>query len=346
LLPNENKGDASMTLEDRVHAFRLHVFSRAEELGNVSAACRELGISRSLYYRFKKRHERYGADGLHPKRTRGRPGRPPQLAAHEERAVIALALAQPAFGPQRISDQLVRQGIQVAPCTVYRALRRHRLGTRAERLVVLERHSAVRAGLLTERTRRAIEKARPMPSSRHVEARVPGELVCLDSFYIGKLKGVGKVWQITACDAATSYGLARVFAGEPSSEVSAAFLRERIVPEFAQAGWKLRRVLTDGGSEFKAVFQEACRELGVRHTRTKPRHAWTNGFVERLQGTILHEHWRVEFRRRYFTRLAHLETSLQSYLRFYNHERTHRGYRTRGRTPGELVWGVTDVRAR
>ncbi len=335
-----------MTLEDKVHAFRLHVFSRAEELGNVSAACRELGISRSLYYGLRKRQLRYGPDGLHPKRTRGRPGRPPQLAVHAERAVIALALAQPAFGPQRLSDQLVRQGIRVAPCTVYRALRRHRLGTRAERLVVLERHSAVRAGLLTERTRRAIEKARPMPSCRHVEARVPGELVCLDCFYIGKLKGVGKVWQITACDAATSYGLARVFVGEPTAEVAAAFLRERIVPEFARAGWTVERVLTDGGSEFKGVFQKACRELGIRRTRTKPRHAWTNGFVERLQGTILHEHWRVEFRRRYFTRLAQLDASLQGYLRFYNHERTHRGYRTRGRTPGELVWGVTHVQDR
>jgi len=260
--------------------------------------------------------------------------------------VIALAVAQPAFGPQRISDQLVHQGIRVAPSTVYRALRRHRLGTRSERLVVLERHSAVRAGLLTERTRRAIEKARPMPSSRHVEARAPGELVCLDCFYIGKLKGVGKIWQITACDAATSYGLARIFVGDPSAEVAAAFLRERIVPELAQAGWKVRRVLTDGGSEFKGVFQKGCRDLGIRQTRTKPRHAWTNGFVERLQGTILHEHWRVEFRRRYFTRLAQLEASLQGYLRFYNHERTHRGYRTRGRTPGELVWGVTDVQDR
>ena len=322
-----------MTLEDKVHAFRLHVFSRAEELGNISAACRELGISRTLYYRLKERHERYGSDGLHPKRTRGRPGRPPQLAAHVERVMIAFALAQPAFGPQRLSDQLARQGLEIAPSTVYRALRRHRLGTRGQRLVVLERHSAVRAGLLTERTRRAIEKARPMPSTRHVEAQVPGELVCLDCFYIGKLKGVGKVWQITACDAATSYGLARVFLGEPSAEVAAGFLREWIVPEFAQAGWKVERVLTDGGSEFKGAFLEACRELGIRRTRTQPRHAWTNGFVERLQGTILQEHWRVEFRRRYFTRLAQLGASLQSYLRFYNHERSHRGYRTRGRTP-------------
>ncbi len=62
-----------MTLEDKVHAFRLHLFQRARELGNVSAACRELGISRSLYYQLRERYVRYGSDGLHPTRRRGRP---------------------------------------------------------------------------------------------------------------------------------------------------------------------------------------------------------------------------------------------------------------------------------
>ena len=171
---------------------------------------------------------------------------------------------------------------------------------------------------------------------------MPGELVCLDSFYVGKLKGVGKVWQITACDAASSYALAQLFVGDPSSAVAARFLRARIVPEFQQAGWPVRRVLTDLGSEFKAEFAPACQALGIRHTRTKPRHAWTNGFVERLQGTILHEHWRVEFRRRYFTCLPQLEASLQSFLRFYNYERAHHGYRTQGRTPAQIVWGARD----
>jgi transposase InsO family protein len=329
-----------MTLDDRVQALRLLVFRRAQVLGNVSAACREVGVSRSLFYRLRKRFDRYGDDGLHPRRHAGRPGRPPQLDVHHERLVVAEALAWPTWGPQRVSDQLARRGVTVAASTVYRALRRVKLGTRRERLLVLERHSAARAGLLTERTRRAIEKARPMPSDRHVEASRPGELVCFDCFYVGNLKGVGKVWQITACDAASSYGLAKIFVGDPSAVVAARFLCEQVVPAFRRAGWSVRRVLTDGGSEFKAEFTQACRDLGIRHTRTKPRHAWTNGFVERLQGTILHEHWRVEFRRRYFTRIGQLEASIQSYLRFYNHERTHRGYRTRGRTPAEIVWGA------
>ena len=334
-----------MTLEDKVHAFRLHLFRRAQELGNVSAACQELGVSRSLYYQLRKRFLRYGADGLHPKRRQGQPGRPPQLDPTVERHVIAWALAWPSFGPQQLCDQLAMRGIRVARSTVYRALRRHGLGTRRERLGILERHSAQRAGLLTERTRRAIQKARPAASRRHVEAKEPGDLVCFDSFYIGKLKGVGRVWQVTACDAASSYGLAMVYVGEPNAAASARFLRERVVPQFRQAGWPVKRVLTDRGSEFKGAFDQLCQRLGIRHTRTKPRHAFTNGFVERLQQTILHDHWRVAFRRRYFTKLGQLEASLQSYLRFYNHERTHHGYRTRGRTPAQLVWGAQDAKA-
>ena len=333
-----------MTLEDSVHAFRLRLFRRAEELGNVSAACREFGVSRSLYYQLRPRYRRYGTDGLHPKKRRGKPGRPPELDAQVERRILAEALSQPAWGPQRISDQLAMRGIRVAPSTVYRALRRQGLGTRSQRFGLVERHSASRAGLLTERTRRQLEKVRPTPSRRHVEATTPGELVCFDCFFIGRLKGVGRVWQITACDAASSYGLAQVFVGDPRAAVAAEFL-DRVVAHFDEAGWPVQRVLTDWGSEFKGAFDQACRRRGIRHTRTKPRHAFTNGFVERLQGTILHEHWRIEFRRRYFTKLPQLERSLQSYLRLYNHDRPHRGYRTRGRTPAQIVWGAQDAKA-
>ena len=331
-----------MTLEDKVHSFRLLLFRRAQELGNVSAACRELGVSRSLYYQLRQRFQRYGPDGLHPTRRRGRPGRPAQLDATVERQVLALALSWPTWGPRQLSDQLALRGVRVAESTVYRALRRQGLGTRTQRLGLLEAHSAQRAGLLTERTRKQLEKARPTPSRRHVEVNEPGELLCLDCFYIGKLKGVGPVWQITACDAASSFALATVFVGAPHAHVAAAFLRQHVVPWFRKAGFPVKRVLSDRGSEFKGAFDEVCRKLGIRHTRTKPRHAFTNGFVERLQQTLLHEHWRIEFRRRYFSRLRQLDASLQSYLRFYNYERTHHGYRTRGRTPASIVLGANE----
>jgi len=294
-----------MTLEDKVHAFRLRVLQRAEELGNVSAACREAGISRTLCYRWRKRFARYGIDGLHPRRTAVRPGRSVQLDTSKERRIVAMALAWPTWGPQRVSDQLRMEGVVVSPTTVWRALHRLGLGTRTERLLVLEVHSAKSAGLLTERTRQNLSRRK----TRHVQAEKPGELVCIDTFYIGNLKGVGKLWQLTACDAASSFAMAKVVSANNAQE-AATFLRDVVAVEVEKAGWKLWRVLTDGGSEFKGQFDVMCRQFGIRHTRTKPRHAWTNGFVERLQGTILHEHWRIAFRRRYFRRRFQLQASL------------------------------------
>ena len=172
-----------------------------------------------------------------------------------------------------------------------------------------------------------------------VEENEPGQLVWLHTFNIGNLNGVGKVWPVTACDAASSYGLAGLLPAHDAA-AAATFLREVVVPHFQRAGWPVRRVLTDGGPEFKGAFDVACRELGLRHTRTKPRHAWTNGFVERLQGTILQELWRVAFRRRYFTSRAALQRVLDGFMHYYNTERPHQGYRVRGRTPAALVWGV------
>jgi transposase InsO family protein len=330
-----------MTLEDSIHGLRVRVMRRAQELGSVSAACREAGISRTLFYRWRKRYERYGVDGLHPRRQQARRGRPRQVSVQVERLVIGWALAWPTWGPARLAALLGRQGVRLAPSTVQRVLHRAGLGTRRERLTVLEHHSPRAVGLLTERTQRALWRARH-GATRHIAAERPGELVCLDTFYIGKLKGVGKVWQITACDAACSFAVAMILP-ELSAVAAAHFLRAVVVPAYRRAGWRLERVLTDGGSEFKAAFDETCRGLGIRHTRTKPRHAWTNGFVERLQGTILTEHWRVVFRRRYFTSRAQLQHSLDQYLRFYNRERPHQGYRLRGRTPAELFWGATEA---
>jgi transposase InsO family protein len=142
----------------------------------------------------------------------------------------------------------------------------------------------------------------------------------------------GQVWQLTACDAACSYAIATVVP-RITAQAIVRFLREHVVPIYQRAGHRIRAVLTDDVPEFQTPFTTACRELGIEQRRTKPRHAWTNGFVERLQGTILSELWRVAFRRTYSTSLGPLERDLQAYLRFYSLERPHPGYRLRGRTP-------------
>ena len=327
-----------MTLDDSILGMRLRVMRRAHELGNVSAACAEAGISRTLFYRWRQRFERYGPDGLHPRRRHARRGRPPRVAPQVERLVMGLALAWPTWGCARLSSHLAREmRIALAPSTVQRLLRRAGLGRRRDRLGLLEHHSAGTCGLLTERTRQRLARARNR--GRHLHAEQPGELVSIDTFYIGKLKGVGKVWQITACDAACSYGVAWLLPAF-TAEAAATFLRDILVPLYRRAGWRVQRVLTDRGSEFKAAFDAACDALGIRHTRTRPRHAWTNGFVERLQGTILHEHWRIQFRRQYFTTRPAMQRTLDAFMKFYNEQRPHHGYRLRGRTPGDLFLGA------
>jgi len=324
-----------MTLEDSIHASRVRVLREAERTGNVSATCRRHGVSRTVFYRLRRRFEQYGADGVHPKRQRAAVGRPSALSVQTERRVIAFALAWPTSGPQWLSDQLAREGVTIAPVTVWRLLRRHQLGTRRARLAVLEHFSAATHGILTERTAH-----RDRRRTRHVAAAAPGDLLSLDTFYVGKLKGVGKVWQITGCDAACSYAWARLVVGEVTAAAVLTFLRDDVRPTYRRAQWRLQRVLTDNGKEFKGAFAAGCERLGVRITRTKPRHAWTNGFVERLQGTILHEHWRIAFRRQYFTGRVALQRSLDTFLEFYNHQRTHRGYRLNGRTPATVFWGA------
>jgi len=320
-----------MTLEDSIHSQRLRVLRDAERLGNVSEACRRHGMSRTVFYRLRQRFEQYGPDGVHPKRRQARCGRPPAIPVQTERRVIAFALAWPTCGPQWYSDQLAREGVRIASTTVWRLLRRRQLGTRKTRLAVLEHGSAETTGILTERTAKTL---------RHVEAAAPGELLSLDTFYVGKLKGVGKVWQITGCDVASSFAWARLVIGEVTAAAVLAFLRDDVRPSYRQAGWRLRRVLTDNGKEFKGAFAAGCEPLRIRVTRTKPRHAWTNGFVERLQKTILHEHWRIAFRRQYFTGRRSLQGALDRFLQFYNHERTHRGYRLNGRTPASVFRGA------
>ena len=188
----------------------------------MTATCERYGISRTLFYRLRGRFQRYGPAGLHPKRPGGRRGRTPELPVADERRVIAEALAWPTRGPQWISDRLAQAGLTVAPVTAWRVLRRHGLNHRLARLAVLEEQSAA-TGLLTERTARR-RRGRP------VVAAQPGELCAPGTFYVGKLKGVGKVWQLTACDCASSYGWARVVVGEVTAAVMAAFLVDIVRP--------------------------------------------------------------------------------------------------------------------
>ena len=264
-----------------------------------------MGCRGRVFYRLRQRLEQYGPDGVHPKRRQARRGRPPAVPVQTERRVIAFALAWPTCGPQWYSDQLAREGVRdragddlapVAPAAAWAPV--------AARLAVLEHGSAATTGLLTERT------AKPI---RHVEAAQPGDLLSLDTFYVGKLKGVGKVWQITGCDVASSFGWARLIVGEvTAAAVLALPARGRATDAIARPAGGCAACSPTTARNSRAPSPPAASACGIRVTRTKPRHAWTNGFVERLQKTILHEHWRIAFRRQYFTGRRSLQALARS----------------------------------
>ncbi len=301
--------------------------------------CHEAGISRSRFYELRGRYLAYGEAGLRPKpRPPERPDR--QLPEPLVDAIVAYAVEHPTHGQRTIADALARErfgGWRVSHGGVANVLRRAGLGRRLARLAAAESLAASEGGPLTERVLRqvrSIERARTV----HIGSDTPGEELFFDTFYVGNLKGVGKVWQLSAVDGASSFGIARVIAGPKTAAVMARFLADDVVPAVHRAGLELRTATTDNGPEFGRPFGAACAAAGVRQHRIPPRSPNLNAFVERFQGTVLHLHYRVAFRYRYYRSAATIDADLQAWLRFYNFERPHRGYRTKGRTPGSIFF--------
>jgi hypothetical protein len=149
---------------------------------------------------------------------------------------------------------------------------------------------------------------------------------------------VGKVWQLSAVDGASSFGIARVVAGDKTAAVMARFLAEDVVPACGRAGLTLGTATTDNGPEFGRAFGETCRLTGVRHHRIPPRSQTSTPSSSASEGTVLHLHYRIAFCYRYYTSAATIDADLQAWLRFSNFERPHRGYRTKGRTPASIFF--------
>jgi transposase InsO family protein len=325
---------------DSLARLRKALLDRAERReAPVTQLCREAGISRSRFYELRARYRAYGEAGLRPKpRPTERPGR--RLAEPLVDAIVAYAVEHPTHGQRTIADALARErfgGWTVSHGGVANVLRRAGLGRRLARLAAAESRAASEGGPLTERVLRevrAIERA----ATVHIGSDVPGEELFRDTFYVGRLKGVGKVWQLSAVDGASSFGIARVIVGPKTAAAMARFLVVDVMPEVRRAGLRLVTATTDNGPEFGRLFGAACAAAGVGHHRIPPRSPNLNAFVERFQGTVLHLHYRVVFRYRYYTSAATIDADLQAFLRFYNFERPHRGYRTRGRTPGSIFF--------
>jgi transposase InsO family protein len=323
-----------VTEHDVLVGFRLRLFTLAEELGNVSAACRAMGVDRSTYYRLKKRVDRWGLEALNV-RERRRPRMPNQIGPHLEQRIIAFALGHPGYGPRRISAELARDkwgGIRISEHGVWRVLVRVGLNTRSKRLALIARH-------------RDPYERRPAlpPPERHIDATEPGEKVQLDCFYVGRLSGTkGTVWQYTAIDVASAFCWAELHASErnPRSRHTRELLH-RVARELAAAGWKLREVTSDNGSEFRArEFRTAVEQLGARHRFIRAGRPNSNGCVERVQLTILEECWRPAFARSLIPNSSALQHDLNEYLIDYNYDRAHTGRLTQGRVPADIVYGA------
>jgi transposase InsO family protein len=323
-----------MTEDDVLFGQRVRLFTLAAELGNVSEACRLMGFHRSTYYALKRKVERFGLEALRV-RERRRPRMPNQIGPHLEQRIVAFALARPGFGPRRISSELRREkwgGIGVSEHGVWRVLRRFNLNTRSKRLALVARHAE------------PYELRPPTPPpERHIEAAEPGEKVQLDCFYVGRLTGSkGTIWQYTAADVASGFIWAELRASDRNPRARwTAELVHRVARELEGAGWRLREVTTDNGSEFTSrEFGDAIEALGARQWRIKAGRPNSNGCVERAQLTILEECWRPAFARSLAPKITALRRDLDEYLDEFNFDRAHNGRLTKGRVPADIVFGA------
>jgi transposase InsO family protein len=325
--------------DDVLFGYRLQLFDLAGRT-SVSHACRTFGVHRSTYYRWKAQVDRHGLEVLRP-RERRRPKMPNQLPAMVEERVLAFAIAHPGLGPRRIASELRREkwgGLVVSPNGVWRALRRHGLNTRAKRLSLVAGYRA------------PYEPPREPAPEPHIEAERPGELVGMDCFYVGRLRGTeGAVWQLTAIDVCSSFAWAELVVcreGNPTAKQSSKLAR-RVARELKAAGWRLERVLCDNGNEFKGpLFHATVERLGARVTHIHAGRPQTNGHVEALHKTILDECWRPAFARYLYPRFTGLRRELEHYLAFYNLDRVHHGRLTKGRIPAEIVYGARKMESR
>jgi transposase len=327
-----------MTNDDRLLGYRLQLFDHAART-SVSEACRTFGVHRSTYYAWKRRIERHGLEVLRP-RERRRPQMPNQLSAVLEERIVSFSIAHPGWGPRRVATELARErwgGLLVSPNGVWRTLRRHGLNTRARRLALVAGYRA------------PYEPPREPEPEPHIDVERPGELIGIDCFSVGRLRGTrGTVWQLTAIDVRSSYGWADLVVcptGNPSTAQTSALAR-RVARELSEAGWALERVLVDNGNEFSARFHKTVERLGARVTHIRSGRPQTNGHVERLHRTILEECWRPAFARYLHVRFTGLRRDLDTYLKDYNFDRAHHGRLTAGQIPADIVYGHRKMKAR
>lgn len=326
-----------MNTETKLIKNKLGLLKLAEELGNVSQACKYLGYSRDTFYRYKELFETGGELGLQ-EISRRKPIIKNRIELHIEQRVISFATENPAFGQVRVSNELKKEGVFISPAGVRCVWLRNDLETFKKRLKALEAKAAQEGLILTEVQVAALEKAKEEKESKgEIETHHPGYLGAQDTYYVGNIKGVGRIYQQTFIDTYAKVAAVKLY-DRKIALVAADMLNDKVIPMYDQYGIPLMRILTDRGTEYCGAREHHEYQLylaieDIDHTKTKAKSPQTNGICERFHRTIQEEFYATAFRKKIYNTIEQLQQDVDVWLQYYNNERPHSGKYCFGKTP-------------